>query len=182
MEKENSLSADITRDSLSGIQNSSIIVDSCILLLCEGQPIKKEIRGILRNLVDHNNTLGISELSSFEVMKNSNVKYHSYFTNLVNYINHIPINQNILGNALLLYLAYSKHSSNNYKKISSVDYIIGGTVLYQKDSILLTRDEHFLNPLWKTVSHFPIFYLLGNKYEVLNFYFLKPNTPLIQNP
>jgi len=156
------------------VKNKIIVVDSCILLYCEAHPTKLEIRKLLRTLVDNKNRLVISELSGFEVMKNAKTENRGYFIKLLDYIPSISIDKNILANSVLLYDRYESKKINHYKKISAGDYLIGGTTLSIKNSLLLTSNRaDFCRPIWKIYEHQYITYKLGEKQELLNFYLLE---------
>jgi len=166
---------------IGNIKNKSIIIDSCVLLYCEGTNFKLEIRNILRSLVNNNNKLGISELSGFEVLKNSSSNNIKYFIKLLDYIENIPSNKEVLMNANILYGCYAMKPINDYKNISSVDFIIGGTTIYMKGLLLTCDKKHFVNQFWRIIINLPVIYKLSNEYKVLNLYLLEPRTTLIDS-
>lgn len=166
---------------IENVKDKSIVIDSCVLLYCEGYNFKLEIRNILRALVNNSNKLSISELSGFEVLKNSLPNNIKYFLRLIGYIDNIPVKKEISINAIILHNSYADKPVNNYQKISSVDYLIGGTTMYIKGLLLTCDKKAFLNPIWKIIVNFPILYRLNNEYKVLNFYLLEPNIQLINS-
>lgn len=160
------------------IKDIPIVIDSCVLLYCQGRVFKLEIRKILRLLSDHNNNLKISEISAFEVLKNAQVKNWDYFTRLIDYIGCVDIDTDIIFNSLTLFKSYVHKPINDHQKISSCDFIIGGTVIYIKGLLFTADREHFPSPLWDIVAHTYVAYKL-DKYELINLYLLKPNFKLI---
>jgi predicted nucleic acid-binding protein len=173
-------------DELDKIKNKQIILDSCVLIYCEGYDFKLEIRNILRKLTDNNNELGISELSVFEVLRRAKTENKKYFVQLLNYLNNIPVSKGIINNSIILYNTY-KHNGfikgsekEDGKRDWTADLIIGGTALYQKDSLILTANRRdFPEPVWKAVVNFPMIHKLNDRFELINFYLLSPTRTLV---
>jgi len=158
------------------VKNKNILIDSCILLYCEAQIFKIEIRELLRILTNNGNKLGISEFSGFEVLKNANEKYKEYFVKLLNYLQNIPVDKRVLINAIKIFKYYEHKKINDIKKAQSGDLIISGTCLLLKEPLLLTTNiKDFHKPLWNIYKKTYIVYELENKFELLNIYLLKPN-------
>jgi len=170
----------LTDGQINSLKNKSIIVDSCVLLYCEGQVFKSEIRKILRTLVNNKNRLGISLVSGFEVLSNSEIKFRKYFVKLLNYFKNIDVNRDILSNGVVLYRSYGRININYLKSISPCDFIIGGTAIYLKDAVLFTGDRrHFPSPIWDIVATVYITYKSFEEYRILNLYLLQPNIKII---
>lgn len=109
-------------------------------------------RNILRTLVNNGNKLAISEITAFELLSGEikdDIK--DYLFNFVNYIARVPVEKDCLQNAMMLAGEYRKLCNN--KKTPNIDLIIGGTVMYHKDVLLLTADRtDFCEPLWNTFA------------------------------
>lgn len=156
------------------IKNKPIIIDSNILYYCGADVFKLEIRKILRILANNNNQLGISELSGFEVLKNSEKKDLDYFYSLLDYIANIPINKQILANSVILHNAYKKQGIE-CKNISPCDFMIGGTALSIKDAILFTANRrHYPSKIWNIDARKYIVFEDFEQSKIINLYFLSP--------
>ena len=160
------------------IRDKIIFLDSCILLNCEGIVFKDKIRQVLRDLTDQSNKLLISEYSRFEVMKNARFQDNfKYFDKLLDFLGNIPISKESLISASALTRLYGR----NKKTINFGDYIIGGTVVATKESLLLTsNNKDFCKPYWKTVEKNYVLYELEDAYNVLNIHLIEPDREKIK--
>ena len=155
------------------IKNEIIIIDSNVLLYCELYKCKLEIRKLLRSLADNGNILSISEISGFEVLKNSDNKNRDYFFQLLNYLKNIKVTKDTLWMAILLFEAYRKNRGDFCQKVSSTDYMIGSTALIRKAFLLTANRKHFPKEIWSLVGREHFVYEVGEKHEILNLFLLR---------
>lgn len=138
---------------ISEVKNKKIIIDSNIPILYATNGFKERSKNILRILADNDNSLAISNITSYELLNTDpNDQRVKYFVEFINYIYRLEITETALMNAVLLNNEYKRLGCK--QKTPLADLIIGGTVISIEDSYLLTTDRNdFCEPLWKTIGH-----------------------------
>lgn len=165
------------------VKNQKILIDSCILIYCGSEKLSESFKQLLRLLTTNNNSLAISELCGFEVLKNCQNKQNiDYYFKLIDYLHNVKINKDILIRAARLYNLYSfkkearEHMDKFDKEKSTGDLIIGSTAI-QHNSLLLTSNlKDFPLPYWEIVAHDYMVYEHNSRFNVLNRYLLKFNS------
>jgi len=156
---------------ISEVSNKPILIDTNVLIYCGQEGPNKEARKILRTLADNKNTLGISLISGFEIIKKFNNKnVIDYYLKLINYLTTVDLNIGIMNMAGLIanvYVNPEEHKKDN-------DMIIGATVAKQPGSMLLTANrKDFPSPLWKLIARKYIHWNNGEKRDIVNVYLLE---------
>jgi predicted nucleic acid-binding protein len=159
---------------MDSVQNKRILIDTNVLVYCGDKDWGQETRKLLRNLKDNKNDLATSRLCSFELIKNAiDPTLREYYIKLINYIYQVEVEMQILMNGCVLYHEYFKKFHDDAKKIESMDLAIAGTIIYHKDSLLLTANrKHFPMPFWKTIDQSYLMCKRGERYELINLYLL----------
>ena len=157
------------------IKNQKILIDSCILIYCGTDKYNgKGFKELLRLLVDQKNRLAISEICSFEVIKNCQKKENfPYFIKLIDYVHNIGINRYILMNSAILHSLYVENKNDKEKEKFVGDLIIGGTAVYYDALLLTTNLNDFPEPYWEIITKDYVTYEDGRKTHALNRYLLK---------
>lgn len=138
-------------ETIEEIKGKKVLVDTNILINCGREEFGADFKKILRTLVDNKNSLAISVVSGFEIIKKYNQveKVSNYYIKLLNYIQNIEIDlktMNIAG--IMANKLYDK--KDNYKKDN--DYIIGATVIKNKSLLLTCNLKDFNKPFWNIVA------------------------------
>ncbi|PIQ92354.1 MAG: hypothetical protein COV70_00840 [Parcubacteria group bacterium CG11_big_fil_rev_8_21_14_0_20_39_22] len=169
---------------ISDIKNHFILLDTNIPIFYSSKGFKERSGNILRLLVDNGNKLAMSEITTLELLKEEQDKdvadYHYAFINYTEHMTRLPVDKNIIQNAIVLANEYRRVC--NQKKVNYPDLIIGGTVVgfsEKSDVLLMTSDRRdFCEPLWETVAYQCV--LKDDKEKVdANIYLLKFNNKII---
>jgi len=167
---------------LETIQDQRILLDSNVLIYCGDSDLKVQARGILRSLADHGNSLAISDICVFEVLKNRLGDHaFDYYVNLLKYLDKVSIHRPALANAAKLGHLYKegrRESEDKTKQGSkgahTGDLIIGGTAIFH-ESLILTCDksEGFNWKHWEPIAQGHMLYEEGNAMNLINIYLIR---------
>lgn len=126
------------------IKNKKILIDSNILVYCWDKNFGSGAQKLLRKLKDNGNSLATSEINCLELLKNAiDPERRSYYLKLISYLGNLDIEQPALLNACILYHNYYKEWPNKCT-METPDLVIGGTIMYNRGSLLLTANRrHF---------------------------------------
>lgn len=157
------------------IKNSQIIIDSCILIYCQIEPYKQEIRSILRSFVNNGNELAISQISFLEVLRGAKKDDRKYYIKLLKYLNSVPISEEVIVNSIILHNIYINLgiTKESDKRDWTGDVIIGATAMFQKSLIFTSNRRDFPEKVWKVVAIYPVIYKSYDKFELINLYLLE---------
>lgn len=74
------------------IHNARILIDTNVPVYCWDKDFSKGAKKLLRTLKDNKNSLAISLVSCFELIKNAqDAKAREYYLDLINYLTHPSI-------------------------------------------------------------------------------------------
>ena len=170
-----------TMDQFKLVKNERILIDTNILVYCGDNDFGLQAKKLLRILKDNKNNLAVSHASCFELIKNAiDDKLREYYFSLLDYMDNLPITQEIVASSAFLYHTYLKSGMQSAKKIESFDLIISGTVTFHKGALLLTANrQDFPMPFWINVAQGYIMYKVGENYQLINIFLLKFDYSLI---
>lgn len=162
---------------INDIKNRKILLDTNILICCGREEYGDQFRKVLRILTDNDNSLGVSLISGFEIIKKFNDKdVIGYYIKLLNFIINVVIDHEILMNAArLANTIYGSHK-DNYKKDN--DMIISSTVLTEQAWLLTCDRDDFNKSYWLTEARETVQWEdpKDDSVKVLNIFLLSPDT------
>lgn len=161
---------------IANVKNKDILLDTNIIISCGDKSFGTEARNILKKLVDNKNSLAISEITPFEILrKDLDDNDENYYTKLISdkRINIIPLSTSVLINASILCREQHPKKETENKNIIC-DMLIGGTVMSNKEALLLTSDrKDFNKPYWKIISEEKIIRKKQEGWELNNIFLLQ---------
>ena len=135
------------------LSSKKILLDTNILINCGREEFGLEFKKILRILADNKNSLAVSIISGFEILKKyrNDEKVINYYIKLLNYIQSINPDITTMNIAGMMASELDNASGGDGSKKDN-DFIIGATVVRHTDSLLMTCDrKDFSSPFWDIV-------------------------------
>lgn len=162
---------------INNIKNKKILLDTNILINCGKDEYGDQFRKVLRILTDNNNSLAVSLISGFEIIKKftNDKKVIDYYIKLLNFIPNIVISHRVLINAALLANTIYEPQKDDHKKDN--DMIVGSTVLTEQAWLLTCDRGDFCKPYWLTEARKCVQWedQKDDSQRVLNIFLLSPN-------
>lgn len=161
---------------INDIKKRKILLDTNILICCGREEYGDQFRKVLRILTDNDNSLGVSLISGFEIIKKFNDKdVIGYYIKLLNFIINVVIDHEILTNAARLANTIYGPNKDNYKKDN--DMIISSTVLTEQAWLLTCDRDDFNKPYWLTEARETVQWEdpKDDSVKVLNIFLLSPD-------
>lgn len=172
--------------SITDIKESTILVDTNIIIYYSQRGFKERTDDILRKLlVENKNKLCVSNITGYELFRDIDLKHREYYAKLLNsgYLIPIDLNSHVLSNASIISNLCDQLLNKN-KGPSLQDILIMASALAVKGgAYILTCDKKdYTEPLCLTAAYMSVPAEKGNgnaKFGVEHLYLMRVNEELI---
>ena len=154
-----------------------VVLDTCILQYLDKTSLKDLIFKILDKLIENNNTIRVSDYSSYELFCGCKKEKEVVLALIWRKFNRYVVNTKVLQAAAHLSTFYGV--KNGCRHIGDGDKIIGATAFLTKSLIFTANFNDFPRPFFSEKEKIFLKYKKRGKTIPLLVYFLKPEVEII---
>ena len=141
---------------LNKIRNKQLVLDTSVIILLSDIRYRPQVGAALNQLEGQGNQFFVSELTLYELNKSSRTAADvAKKARLLSRFSPLPVDQNRLihGGLLFSTMKNGQQAFQNKEHKISCDMIIGGTVVENPNSLLMTTNsDDFHLPCWRVVA------------------------------